>query len=167
MNGEPSHDELREWDLRHHWHAFTQMAEYEPLIIQRAEGCRLFDIEGRSYLDGASSMWCNVHGHNHPRINGAIAEQLGRVAHCTALGMGSDTTVRLAKRLAEVAPGDLEHVFFSSAEDGISVLAAVRTAAAKEIEVPRTRRSISRRHAGERERERHCAISCDFQTTAV
>jgi len=65
-------------------------------------------------------MWCNVHGHNHPRINAAIREQLDRVAHCTALGMGSDTTVKLAKRLADVAPGDLEHVFFAS--DGSSAV---------------------------------------------
>jgi adenosylmethionine-8-amino-7-oxononanoate aminotransferase len=65
-------------------------------------------------------MWCNVHGHNHPRINAAIREQLERVAHCTALGMGSDTTVRLAKRLADLAPGNLEHVFFTS--DGSSAV---------------------------------------------
>jgi adenosylmethionine-8-amino-7-oxononanoate aminotransferase len=120
MNETPSHDDLRDWDRRHHWHAFTQMAEYEPLIIQRADGCRLIDIDGHEYLDGASSMWCNVHGHNHPRINAAIREQLDRVAHCTALGMGCDTTARLAKRLADVAPGNLEHVFFAS--DGSSAI---------------------------------------------
>ena len=120
MNGVPSRDELREWDRRHHWHAFTQMAEYEPLVIERAAGCRLIDIDGREYIDGASSMWCNVHGHNHPRINAAIREQLDRVSHCTALGMGSDTTARLAKRLADVAPGNLEHVFFAS--DGSSAI---------------------------------------------
>jgi adenosylmethionine-8-amino-7-oxononanoate aminotransferase len=120
MNEPPTRDDLRDWDRRHHWHAFTQMAEYEPLIIERAEGCRLVDVDGREYLDGASSMWCNIHGHNHPRINAAIREQLGRVAHCTALGMGSDTTVRLAKRLADIAPGNLEHVFFAS--DGSSAI---------------------------------------------
>jgi adenosylmethionine-8-amino-7-oxononanoate aminotransferase len=114
----PTRDELRDWDRDYHWHAFTQMAEYEPLVIERAEGCRLIDIEGREYLDGASSMWCNVHGHNHPRINAAIREQLDRVAHCTALGMGSDVSARLAKRLSEIAPGNLEHVFFAS--DGSS-----------------------------------------------
>ena len=96
------------------------MAEYEPLVIERAEGCRLIDIDGREYLDGASSMWCNVHGHHHPRIDAAIREQLDRVAHCTSLGMGCDTTVRLAKRLADLAPGNLEHVFFSS--DGSSAV---------------------------------------------
>jgi adenosylmethionine-8-amino-7-oxononanoate aminotransferase len=120
MFAKPTRDELITWDRQHHWHAFTQMAEYEPLVIERAEGCYLFDIDGRSYLDGASSMWCNVHGHNHPRINAAIREQLDRVAHCTALGMGNDTTARLAKRLADVAPGNLNRVFFAS--DGSSAV---------------------------------------------
>jgi adenosylmethionine-8-amino-7-oxononanoate aminotransferase len=120
MNEQPTPEQLREWDHRHFWHAFTQMAEYEPLVIARAEGCRLYDIDGRSYLDGASSMWCNVHGHRHPRIDAAVREQLDRVAHCTSLGMGCDTSVRLARRLAEIAPGNLEHVFFSS--DGSSAV---------------------------------------------
>lgn len=127
MKSEPSPAALADWDRRHYWHAFTPMAEYEPLIIERAEGCRLFDTAGCSYLDGAASMWCNVHGHNHPRINAAIRAQLDRVAHCTSLGMGCDTTVRLAKRLAEIAPGNLEHVFFSS--DGSSAVeVALKTA---------------------------------------
>lgn len=120
MTHQPTTNELRDWDRRHHWHAFTQMADYEPLVITRANGCRLTDIDGREYLDGASSMWCNVHGHNHPRINAAIRHQLDRVAHCTALGMGCDTTARLAKRLADLAPGDLSHVFFAS--DGSSAI---------------------------------------------
>lgn len=120
MNDPPTHDDLRTWDRHHHWHAFTQMTEYEPLIIERATGCRLIDIDGHEYLDGAASMWCNVHGHHHPRIDAAIREQLDRVSHCTSLGMGCDTTARLAKRLADIAPGDLEHVFFSS--DGSSAI---------------------------------------------
>ena len=116
----PSREELIDWDRRHYWHAFTQMAEYEPVIIARADGCRLIDVNGREYLDGAGSMWCNVHGHRHPRIDAAIREQLDRVAHCTSLGMGCDSTVRLAKRLADLAPGDLDRVFFAS--DGSSAV---------------------------------------------
>jgi adenosylmethionine-8-amino-7-oxononanoate aminotransferase len=127
MSLDPSHAELTDWDRRHHWHAFTQMAEYEPLVIARAEGCRLFDVDGRELLDGASSMWCNVHGHRHPRIDAAIRDQLDRVAHCTSLGMGCDTTVRLAKRLADLAPGNLDHVFFSS--DGSSAVEVALKAA--------------------------------------
>lgn len=117
---DPTIEELEAWDRRHYWHAFTQMSEYEPLVIERAEGCRIIDIRGREYIDGAASMWCNVHGHHHPRIDAAIREQLDRVAHCTSLGLGCDTTVVLAKRLAELAPGGLEHVFFSS--DGSSAI---------------------------------------------
>jgi adenosylmethionine---8-amino-7-oxononanoate aminotransferase len=120
-------DELFDWDRRHYWHAFTQMAEYEPLVIARAAGCRLFDVDGREYLDGTSSMWCNVHGHGHPRIDAAIRGQLDRVAHCTSLGMGCDTTVRLAKRLADLAPGNLDRVFFSS--DGSSAVEVALKAA--------------------------------------
>ena len=79
-------DDLRHWDRTLVWHAFTQMAEYEPLILGRGEGCYVFDIDGRRYLDGTSSLWCNVHGHRHPRIDAAIREQLDRVAHVSNLG---------------------------------------------------------------------------------
>jgi adenosylmethionine-8-amino-7-oxononanoate aminotransferase len=111
-------DELRRWDREIVWHAFTQMAEYEPLIIERAHGCTLVDVEGREYLDGVSSLWCNLHGHRHPRIDAAIRRQLDQVAHVTSLGMSNPTTIRLAQRLVELAPPGLAHVFFSS--DGAS-----------------------------------------------
>lgn len=104
---------LAQWDREIVWHAFTQMAEYEPLIIERAEGCLLFDLAGQEFLDGVSSLWCNVHGHRHPQIDAAIRDQLQRVAHVTSLGMSNPTTIRLAKRLVDLAPGGLNHVFFS------------------------------------------------------
>ena len=113
-------DELRRWDREIVWHAFTQMAEYEPLLIQRAHGCTLVDVDGREFLDGVSSLWCNVHGHGHPRLNQAIRGQLDDVAHVTSLGMGHPATARLAKRLVEKTPSGLEHVFFSS--DGSSAV---------------------------------------------
>lgn len=115
-----STETLHAWDRDHYWHSFTPMANYEPLVIERGEGSTLYDTAGKAYLDGASSMWCAALGHNHPRINAAITEQLGKLAHCTSLGMGSDVAVRLAKRLADLAPGDLRHVFYSS--DGSSAI---------------------------------------------
>ena len=118
MNATP--EQLSAWDKHHVWHAFTQMACYEPLIIDAAEGCELIDIHGRRYLDGVSSMWCNVHGHRHPAIDGAIRAQLDQVAHVTNLGCSNSTAIRLARRLAELTPGDLDHVFFCS--DGASAL---------------------------------------------
>ena len=116
-------EQLRLWDREHYWHAFTQMAEYEPFLVERAEGVTLFDISGRAYLDGVSSLWCNVHGHNHPRINAAITAQLSQVAHVTSLGMSNPTTVKLTRRLVESTQhgakfdstiAGLEKVFYSS-----------------------------------------------------
>ena len=109
-----AHDELHEWDQQHVWHAFTQMAEYTPFIVERAHGCTLFDIHDQPYLDGVSSLWCNVHGHNHPRINQAIRDQLDQVSHVTSLGASNPTTIRLARRLVERSPAALQHVFFAS-----------------------------------------------------
>lgn len=98
------------------------MLGHEPLVVERGEGSWLYTADGRRLLDGVSSMWCNVHGHNHPRLNEAIRWQLDRVAHVTTLGMSCDTTLRLANELADRLPGDLNHVFFSS--DGASAVEA-------------------------------------------
>ena len=117
---EPTTEQLRQWDRRIVWHPFTQMAEYEPLILQRADGCTLVDVDGNEYLDGVSSLWCNVHGHRHRRLDAAIREQLDRVAHVTALGSSNPTTIKLAKRLVDLAPKGLEHVFFS--DDGATAV---------------------------------------------
>jgi adenosylmethionine-8-amino-7-oxononanoate aminotransferase len=110
---EPTHADLRRWDREIVWHAFTQMSEYEPLIIDRAQGATLVDIDGREYLDGVASVWCNIHGHRHPRLDAALREQLDRVAHVTSLGASNPTTIKLAKRLVDLAPPGLAHVFFS------------------------------------------------------
>jgi adenosylmethionine-8-amino-7-oxononanoate aminotransferase len=105
--------ELELWDREHVWHAFTQMAEYEPLLIERGE-------DGREYFDGVSSLWCNLHGHRHPRIDAAIREQLDRIAHTTSLGASNSTTIKLARQLVEITPAGLERVFFS--DDGATAV---------------------------------------------
>src|SRR5437868_1689982 len=113
-------DDLKRWDKDHLWHPFSQMAEYESLLVERAEGCTLIDVDGRRFIDGVSSLWCNVHGHRHPRIDAAIRRQLDEVAHVTLLGMAHSTTVKLARRLVEIAPAGLNHVFFS--DDGATAV---------------------------------------------
>ena len=120
--GNENHDAVTEPSRHAHWHGFTQMAEYEPLSVERAQGCWLETTDGRKLFDGVSSLWCNVHGHNHPAINEAIRNQLDRVAHVTTLGMSSATADQLAAKLAEITPGDLAHVFFSC--DGSSAVEA-------------------------------------------
>lgn len=75
----------------------------------------MYDVQGRSYYDGFSSVWLNVHGHNVPELNRAIEEQLGRVAHSTLLGMANVPAIELAAKLAEIAPPGLTKVFYSDA----------------------------------------------------
>jgi adenosylmethionine-8-amino-7-oxononanoate aminotransferase len=118
----PTLEQLRYWDRHHVWHAFTQMAEYEPLLIERGEGAWLVDVEGNRYLDGSASMWCNLHGHRHPRLDAALAAQAGKVAHTTNLGLSNPTTVEFARRLAGIAPPGLDRVFFS--DDGSTAIEA-------------------------------------------
>ena len=103
-------------DRTYLWHPFTQQQgwiEEEPLIIERADGTDLIDVEGTRYIDGVSSLWCNVHGHGHPRINAAVRDQLDRVAHSTMLGLSHRPGIELARRLAELAPPRLTRVFYS------------------------------------------------------
>lgn len=105
-------------DRRFLWHPFTQMRDWlasEPLVITAAEGNQLIDEHGRRYLDGVSSLWCNVHGHRHPTIDGAVRSQLDRVAHSTMLGLTHPSAAELAARLVEVAPPGLTRVFYSDA----------------------------------------------------
>jgi len=109
---------LAAWDHAHVWHPFTQMADWlaeEPLVIAAAEGCTLVDTAGRRYLDGVSSLWCNVHGHHHPALDAALREQLGKVAHTTLLGLASPPSIELARALVDVAPPGLTRVFYSDA----------------------------------------------------
>ena len=104
---------LEELDRRVLWHPFTQHAEWDPLVIERGEGNFLVDTGGRRYLDGVSSLWCNVHGHNHPRLNQALKAQLERIAHSTFLGLTHEPGIRLGAALVEAAPPGLTRVFYS------------------------------------------------------
>jgi adenosylmethionine-8-amino-7-oxononanoate aminotransferase len=107
---------VADWDRRHLWHPFTQQLDWcreEPLAIERAEGPELIDAAGRRYIDGVSSLWCNVHGHRHPLIDEAVRSQLDRVAHSTMLGLTHQGAAQLAARLVELAPPGLSRVFYS------------------------------------------------------
>ena len=104
-------------DHRHLWHPFTQQREWageEPLMIERAEGTTLVATDGRRYIDGVSSLWCNVHGHRHLGIDRALRDQLGRVSHTTMLGLSHPGAAELAARLVAIAPPGLSRVFYST-----------------------------------------------------
>lgn len=116
-------EQLEQWDREHVWHPFTPMQAYNeerPLIIQQANGCMLMDLDGQWYIDGVSSLWCNVHGHGVPELDAAIRQQLQQVAHSTLLGLSNVPAVKLARKLVELAPPGLNHVFFS--DDGATAV---------------------------------------------
>ncbi len=108
---------LKEDDRRMLWKPFTQMQAYEisePLIVQDAYGMWLRDIDGRSYLDGVSSLWVNLHGHRRPELDDALTKQLNRVAHSTMLGPSNVPAIELAHELLAIAPSaQLTRVFYS------------------------------------------------------
>lgn len=108
--------ELRQLDNTHVWHPFTPMSAWtdeEAPIISRGEGFHLFDTDNARYLDGISSLWCNVHGHQVREIDDAIRAQLDRVGHTTMLGLASDVSIELAKQLVDITPDPLTRVFYS------------------------------------------------------
>jgi adenosylmethionine-8-amino-7-oxononanoate aminotransferase len=105
------------------WHGFTQMSCYadnDPIIVERAEGRELIDVDGRRYLDAISSLWVTTLGHRVPELDDALREQLDRVAHATMLGNGNRIVIELAEALAEVVPVDRPHFLFAS--DGASAI---------------------------------------------
>ncbi len=116
-------NELVGRDLRVVWHPCTQMKDHEwlPMIpIARGEGVWLYDTAGRRYLDAISSWWVNLFGHANPRINAAVAGQLGRLEHVMLAGFTHEPAVALAERLTGLAPRGLTRCFY--ADNGSSAI---------------------------------------------
>ena len=108
--------DIAQRDQRNLWHPFTQMSDWldgRPLVIERGEGNYLVDSEGGRYFDGVSSLWVNLHGHDHPLMRQRLNEQLERIAHSTLLGLAAVPPTELAEKLVELAPPGLTRVFFS------------------------------------------------------
>ncbi len=121
-------EQLAADDKRFVWHPFTPMGEWcapehEPLVLVSGDGALVRDSRGREYIDGNASIWTNVHGHNHPRINAAIRAQLDRVAHTSFLGTTNPPAIELARRIVELFPREkFGRVFFS--DDGSTAVEA-------------------------------------------
>lgn len=117
---------LAQLDLKHVWHPFTQMRDWlkrEPIVITSGKGTVLRDAKGREYLDANSSIWTNLHGHQHPKLNAAISRQLKNISHSSALGLANEPASLLAEKLVRIANPKLsgknpklEKVFYS--DDG-------------------------------------------------
>lgn len=115
-------NELIAKDKKFVWHPFTDMrdwcsSEQERIVLVEGRGAVLRDSRGREYIDGNSSAWTNIHGHNHPHINAAIRDQLGKVAHTSFLGLTNPAAIELAEAIIDLFPAKtLTRVFYS--DDG-------------------------------------------------
>ena len=118
-------------DKRYVWHPFTSMGdwcapEHEPIVLVGGEGAIVRDSLGREYIDGNASIWTNVHGHNHPRINAAIRAQLERVAHTSFLGTTNPPAIQLAREIVELFPQEKFGRVFYSDDGSTGIEAALR-----------------------------------------
>ena len=123
-------NKLAQLDRQFVWHPFTQMRDWlkrEPIVIVAGNGAELRDVRGRKFLDANSSIWTNLHGHKHPKINAALSRQLKKIAHSSALGFANEPASLLAAKLVDVAGAKrktgnpkLNKVFFS--DDGSTAL---------------------------------------------
>ncbi|MDD5771964.1 MAG: adenosylmethionine--8-amino-7-oxononanoate transaminase [bacterium] len=107
---------LEEKDKKYIWHPFTQMKDYcseVPLIIEKGKGVYLYDIYGNKYIDGVSSLWLTVHGHQKKELNDAFRSQLKKIAHSTLLGLSHPAAIELAEKLINIAPKGLTKLFYS------------------------------------------------------
>lgn len=120
-----THEELIRLDKARLWHPFTQMRDWcaddhDPLVIVSGQGAELRDSRGNTYIDGNSSIWTNVHGHNHPAINAALEAQIRKLAHASFLGFTNEPAILLADALVQATPDDLTRVFYS--DDGSTAI---------------------------------------------
>jgi len=112
----PSAAQVERWDKQFVWHPFTQhyLWENEPtILVESGRGATFTDLRGKRYLDGVSSLWVNLHGHRHPRLDAALKRQIGKIAHSSFLGLSHKPAVLLARELASLAPRGLTRTFFS------------------------------------------------------
>ena len=127
MTGRLSAADL-DFDRRHVWHPYESMRNPTAAYpVASARGVRLKLADGRELIDGMSSWWSVIHGYNHPALNRAAREQISRMPHVMFGGLTHEPAIRLAQRLVQIAPGDLDRVFFSDS-GSVAVEVAIKMA---------------------------------------
>lgn len=120
--------EITELDKRYVWHPYSAIGSNEPVYpVESAHGCRLTLSDGRHLIDGMSSWWSAIHGYNHPQLNNAAHQQIDRMAHVMFGGLTHQPAVTLAKKLVDLSPRGLEHVFLADS-GSVSVEVAIKMA---------------------------------------
>ena len=115
-------------DAAHAWHPYTSTIDRDPVYpVRAAAGCEIELMDGRRLVDGMASWWCAIHGYNHPVLNAAATEQLGRMAHVMFGGLTHAPAVGLVERLVRLTPAPLQHVFLCDS-GSVSVEVAMKMA---------------------------------------
>ncbi|HEV3322305.1 MAG TPA: adenosylmethionine--8-amino-7-oxononanoate transaminase [Solirubrobacteraceae bacterium] len=141
LPADPEWRRLLAQDREHVWHPYGGLpAASAALPVVSAEGVRLRLADGRALIDGMASWWCAVHGYRHPALDGAITDQLGKMAHVMFGGLTHEPAVRLAERLVQIAPPGLERVFFADS-GSVAVEVAIKMCLQYQRAVGRPERS--------------------------
>jgi adenosylmethionine-8-amino-7-oxononanoate aminotransferase len=141
-------EEIVSLDKRHVWHPYTPMDEWidrgDPIVVARAHGSWLEDVDGRRYIDGTSSWWVAALGHGHPRLLRVLAEQSQSLIHCALGGIAHEPASRLAEELCAIAPSGLSRVFFTDNGSGaVEVAVKMAVQAWRQLGAPKKTRFVA------------------------
>src|SRR5512140_3914243 len=98
---------------QHLWPPFTQMQGLKPVVMERAEGALVWDSDGNEYIDAFASLWTVNVGHGRKEIHDAITAQMGKLSIYHIFQIANEPAIKLANKVAQLAPGDLDHVFLT------------------------------------------------------
>ena len=151
-----------DFDQRHLWHPYASLPpSYPNIVIDHADGIYIVTQDGTRLIDGMSSWWASVHGYNHPKLNAAMIEQFGKMAHVMFGGLTHQPAIDLGKKLLSIVPTGLDAIFYSDS-GSIAVEVALKMALQYQIAAKRsTKQQFASTHSGYYGDTWHAMSVCD------